>query len=162
MLAPWGPKNDRNGPIRATDGKNRIDGCDATKISLVLPIGIVRIDEKTARYGPFFRRKSVFTHRRIRVGGAGGTKVPFRCNSLRRSTPAGLVHKKIKQERRTRQWIYQDEVICDRNTFSLDSWALGHSRMKPLYQAFSSCSLEKKQRFKVEHVVYVPARRFKL
>ena len=25
-----------------------------TEISLVLPLGIVRIDEKTARYGPFF------------------------------------------------------------------------------------------------------------
>ena len=53
-FGPWGPKNGRNGPIRATGGKNRIDGCDATEISLVLPLGIVRIDEKTARYGPFF------------------------------------------------------------------------------------------------------------
>ena len=34
--------------------KNGIDGCDGTEISLVLPRGIVRIDEKTARYGPFF------------------------------------------------------------------------------------------------------------
>ena len=38
----------------ATGGKNRIDGCDGTKISVVLPLGIIRIDEKTARYGPFF------------------------------------------------------------------------------------------------------------
>ena len=38
---------------------------------------------------PVFRRKSVFTRRRVRVGGAGGTKVPFRCNSLHRSAPAG-------------------------------------------------------------------------
>ena len=53
-FGPWGPKNGRNGPIRATGGKNRIDGCDGTEISLVLPLGIVRIDEKTARYGPFF------------------------------------------------------------------------------------------------------------
>ena len=51
---PPGPKNGRNGPLQAFGGKNRIDGCDATEISLVLPLGIVRIDEKTARYGPFF------------------------------------------------------------------------------------------------------------
>ena len=38
---------------------------------------------------PVFRRKSVFPRGRVRVGGADGTKVPFRCNSLRRSTPAG-------------------------------------------------------------------------
>ena len=53
-MAPWGPKNGRNGPFRATGGKNRIDGCDGTEISVVLPLGIIRIDEKTARYGPFF------------------------------------------------------------------------------------------------------------
>jgi len=53
-LAPWGPKNGQNGPFRATGGKNRIDGCDGTEISVVLPLGIIRIDEKTARYGPFF------------------------------------------------------------------------------------------------------------
>jgi len=44
---------------------------------------------------PVFRRKSVFTRRRVRVGGAGGTKVPFRCNSLRRSTPAGPKGRKV-------------------------------------------------------------------
>ena len=53
-MAPWGPKNGQNGPFRATGGKNRIDGCDGTEISVVLPLGIIRIDEKTARYGPFF------------------------------------------------------------------------------------------------------------
>merc|ERR1712055_1204390 len=51
ISAPWGPKN---GPFRATGGKNRIDGCDGTEISVVLPLGIIRIDKKTARYGPFF------------------------------------------------------------------------------------------------------------
>ena len=30
-----------------TDGKNRIDGCDASKISVVLPLGIIRIAIKT-------------------------------------------------------------------------------------------------------------------
>ena len=44
---------------------------------------------------PVFRRKSVFTRRRVRIGGAGGTKVPFRCNSLRRSTPAGPKGRKV-------------------------------------------------------------------
>ena len=34
--------------------KNRIDSCDGTKISVVLPLGIIRIDERTVRYGPFF------------------------------------------------------------------------------------------------------------
>ena len=53
-MAPWGPKNDRNGPIRAIGGKKRIDGCNGTDISVVLPLGIIRIDGETARYGPFF------------------------------------------------------------------------------------------------------------
>ena len=44
---------------------------------------------------PVFRRKSVFTRQRVRVGGAGGTKVPFRCNSLRRSTLAGPKGRKV-------------------------------------------------------------------
>ena len=47
-------KNGRNGPIQTIPGKNRIDGCDGTEILVVLPLGIIRIDEKTARYGPFF------------------------------------------------------------------------------------------------------------
>ena len=50
----FGPLGPKNGPFRATSGKNRIDGCDGTEISVVLPLGIIRIDEKTARYGPFF------------------------------------------------------------------------------------------------------------
>ena len=88
ISARWGPKN---GPFRATGGKNRIDGCDGTEISVVLPLGIIRIDKKNGPLRPLFRRKSVFTRRRVRVGGAGGTKVPFRCNSLRQSAPAGQV-----------------------------------------------------------------------
>ena len=30
-----------------------------------------------------FQAKTVFTRRRVGVDGAGGTKLPFRCNSLR-------------------------------------------------------------------------------
>ena len=89
MNAPFRPpgaqktaKTTRFGPSAV----NRIDGCDGTEISVVLPLEIIRIGGKTARYGPFFCRKSVFTRRQVR---AGGTKLPFRCNSLRRSTPAG-------------------------------------------------------------------------
>ena len=44
---------------------------------------------QTARLRPVFRRKTVFTRRRARIHGASGTKLPFRCNSLRRSTPTG-------------------------------------------------------------------------
>ena len=29
-------------------------GCDNIEMSVVLPLGIIRIDEKMARYGPFF------------------------------------------------------------------------------------------------------------
>ena len=39
----------------------------------------------TTRFSP----KTHFHLRRVRVHGASGTKLPFRCNSLRRSTPAG-------------------------------------------------------------------------
>ena len=40
--------------------------------------------------GPkIFAKKPIFTCRRVRVHGASGTKLPFRCNSLRRSAPAG-------------------------------------------------------------------------
>ena len=35
IWAPWGPKNGRNGPFRAGSGKNRIDGCVRTEISVV-------------------------------------------------------------------------------------------------------------------------------
>ena len=44
ISAPWGPKNGRNGPIWAIDRKNRIGGCDSTEISVVLSLGIIRID----------------------------------------------------------------------------------------------------------------------
>ena len=50
----WGPKNARNGPFQACNEKNRIDGCDGTEISGVLPLGIVRIAEKTAPLRPIF------------------------------------------------------------------------------------------------------------
>ena len=56
---------------------------------MILPVGIFRIDSQTARLRPVFRRKPVFTRRRARIHGASGTKLPFRCNSLRRSTPTG-------------------------------------------------------------------------
>ena len=36
-------KNAKNGPFGATHVKNGIDGCDATEISLVPPIGVFRI-----------------------------------------------------------------------------------------------------------------------
>ena len=42
--APGVPKNGRNGPIWAIDRKNRIGGCDSTEISVVLSLGIIRID----------------------------------------------------------------------------------------------------------------------
>ena len=45
--------------------------------------------ERRRKKPPVFRRKSVFTRRRVRIHWAGGTKLPFRCNSLRRSPPAG-------------------------------------------------------------------------
>ena len=89
ILAPQGPKNGQNGPFRAISGKNRINGCDATEISVILPVGIFRIDSQTARLRLVFCRKPVFTRRRARIHGASGTKLPFRCNSLRRSTPTG-------------------------------------------------------------------------
>ena len=54
IWAPWGPKNARNGPFRACNGKNRIDGCVRTEISVVWPLGIVRIDGKTAPLRPIF------------------------------------------------------------------------------------------------------------
>jgi hypothetical protein len=46
MLGPWGPKNGRNSPFGAIGGKNRINGCDATNISVVLPLGIIRFSAK--------------------------------------------------------------------------------------------------------------------
>ena len=45
ILAPWAAKNGRNRPIWAIGGKKRIDGCDDTEISVVKPLGIIRIDE---------------------------------------------------------------------------------------------------------------------
>ena len=44
----WGFHFGPLGPEKRPSGKNRIDGCDGTEILLVLPLGIVRIDEKTA------------------------------------------------------------------------------------------------------------------
>ena len=44
ILTPKSPKNGRNGPFLAINGKNWIDGCDGTEISIVLAIGIFRID----------------------------------------------------------------------------------------------------------------------
>ena len=44
---------------------------------MILAVGIFRIDSQTARLRPVFRRKPVFTCRRARVDGAGGTKVPL-------------------------------------------------------------------------------------
>ena len=48
------PKNGQNGPFRAGGGKNQIDRCNGTEISVVLPLGIIRIDEKTAPLRPIF------------------------------------------------------------------------------------------------------------
>ena len=42
--APGARKNGRNGPFRAIDGKNRINTCNGTEISVVSPLGIFRID----------------------------------------------------------------------------------------------------------------------
>ena len=53
-MAPWGPKNGRNGPFRAIGGKNRIDGCDTTKISVILPVRIFGLIHKRPGYDPFF------------------------------------------------------------------------------------------------------------
>merc|ERR1712055_1255845 len=53
-LTPRGPKKGQKGPFGATHVKNGIDRLEANAISVVLPLGIIRIDEKTARYGPFF------------------------------------------------------------------------------------------------------------
>ena len=44
ILTPWGPKNSQNGPFRAIDGKNQIDGYDGTEISVVLAGGIFWFD----------------------------------------------------------------------------------------------------------------------
>ena len=85
---PKGPINGRNDPFRATDGKNRFYICH-TKISAVLPVGTFRIDSWPAWPQIVLRRKPVFTHWRFRNYWAGGTTLPFWCNSLRRSTPAG-------------------------------------------------------------------------
>ena len=41
---PWGKKKGKKGPCGATHGKNGIDGLEATKISVVLPVGVFRID----------------------------------------------------------------------------------------------------------------------
>ena len=41
---PRGPKKGRKGPFGATHGKNGIDGLEATEISVVLPVGVFRID----------------------------------------------------------------------------------------------------------------------
>ena len=47
------------------------------------------------RLRPVFCLKSVFTLRRVRIHWASGTNMPFRCNSLRRSAPAGLNTKQM-------------------------------------------------------------------
>ena len=47
---------------------------------------------KRRLFGPVFRRKLISGRRRFRIDWAGGTKLPFRYNSLRRTAPAGLSH----------------------------------------------------------------------
>ena len=69
--------------FRPPAGKTESTGGTAPKFRSFYPLELSGLMKKR----PVFRRKSVFTRRRVRVGGAGGTKVPFRCNSLRRSTP---------------------------------------------------------------------------
>ena len=41
---PQGPKKGQKGPFGATHWKNGIDGLEATEISVVLPVGVFRID----------------------------------------------------------------------------------------------------------------------
>ena len=81
-----------SGPFWAVDGKKRIDG---TEILVVLPLGIIRIVEKIACP-------------RVGVHEAGVTKVPFRCNSLRRSMrltfqPSGPAWKTLPGVTRTKK-----------------------------------------------------------
>ena len=69
-------------------GKTESTAATAPKFRSFYPLESSEL-MKNGPLRPLFRQKSVFTRRRVRVGGAGGTKVPFRCNSLRRSAPAG-------------------------------------------------------------------------
>ena len=41
---PRGPKKGQKGPFAGTHGKNGIDRLEATKICLVSPVGVFRID----------------------------------------------------------------------------------------------------------------------
>ena len=45
----------RNGPFRAGSGKNQINGCDGTEISVVLPLGLM---ENRPPYGSFSPKMS--------------------------------------------------------------------------------------------------------
>ena len=67
------------------------------------PLELFGLIQKTARPRPVFCQKLVFTHRRVRINGASGTKLPFRCISLRRSTPAGPSGPKSQPARCARQ-----------------------------------------------------------
>ena len=92
VVLPFGPPGARKTPEMArfgrATGKIELTAASAPKFRLSDPLessGLMKKRPATAH----FRRKSVYTCRRSGVDGAGGTKVPFRCNSLRQSAPAG-------------------------------------------------------------------------
>merc|ERR1711989_295093 len=70
-------------------GKTESTAAMPPKFRSFYPLELFGLIHKRPDQDPFFCQKPVFTHRRVRIHGASGTKLPFRCNSLRRSTPAG-------------------------------------------------------------------------
>ena len=89
---------------------------------------------------PVFRRKSVFTRQPIGVHGAGGTKLPFWCNSLRWSTPTGpkasLRAGWIKSIQKKRCKLVQLSYLCGIYSFKVYcnsfSWTRGANWIKLL------------------------------
>merc|ERR1711989_70126 len=70
-------------------GKTESTAATPPKFRSFYPLELFGLIHKRPGQDPFFCQKPVFTHQRVRIHGASGTKLPFRCNSLRRSTPAG-------------------------------------------------------------------------
>ena len=79
-----------------------------------------------ARFSPRIR----FHPWRVRVHWAGGTNVPFRCNSLRRSTPAGQTSKIILVES-VNMWFCTSSSLFSRHFYPF----LQHFRRKRGFQA---------------------------
>ena len=97
------------------------NACNATKILVVLPLGIFRIDSFMAPQRSLFCQKSVVTSRRVGIHWAGWYEVAIFCNSLRRGTPTGPKGQKVTSEPFGPRCIniyvcysppYQYEMLC--------------------------------------------------